>query len=483
MIGYFPEIYPDELIYSWISRYYAHSGYSSYCHVLEELTGSKFGRIDYEFAGHFNGEVRTLFERMYGYRDLILRHTMFPYYGRFVNADKRQNALDCLLNGNGDIHNALPFPKSNEVRFLRYCPKCAEEDRENYGESYIHCVHQVRQIAVCPHHGCKLLPTDISIVKGSPRLYVPEESIPQSNPSETGLSIEIKFSRYMAEVFCHPINLENDNSISAFLRAALEDTEYISKRGKSIYVSRLAEDLNSYYSFLGTDELRPFHIQKLFSGLRVNFFDVCRVAFFLNIPASKLCNPELPELSQTERFNQEVANLQEKGLGSHRIGSMLGVSSSTALKANRANSGNGREKWYGNRKGCNLKYWEQFDKEHLEEVKQVIHTIYTGEGNRPMRVSIRGVEKAMGWPGKRLYFLPLCKAEVEKNIETQQEYWAREVVWAYEKLRKELGEKTLYWRTLRDMTNIRRVDFESTFPLLTRYTDTITAEKIKSLLG
>lgn len=37
MIAYLPEIYPDELVYSWFCRYAVHSGYITNKQVLRDL--------------------------------------------------------------------------------------------------------------------------------------------------------------------------------------------------------------------------------------------------------------------------------------------------------------------------------------------------------------------------------------------------------------------------------------------------------------
>ena len=37
MIAYLPEIYPDELVYSWLCRYAVHSGYITNKQVLRDL--------------------------------------------------------------------------------------------------------------------------------------------------------------------------------------------------------------------------------------------------------------------------------------------------------------------------------------------------------------------------------------------------------------------------------------------------------------
>ena len=53
----------------------------------------------------------------------------------------------------------------------------------------------------------------------------------------------------------------------------------------------------------------------------------------------------------------------------------------------------------------------------------------------------------------------MCSAEIEKYKETQEEYWAREILWAIEKLKRE--GKAVNWKNIRDLTNIRKKDFLS----------------------
>ena len=37
MIGFFPEIYPDELLYSQLCRYYQRTGYTKYIFAVDDL--------------------------------------------------------------------------------------------------------------------------------------------------------------------------------------------------------------------------------------------------------------------------------------------------------------------------------------------------------------------------------------------------------------------------------------------------------------
>ena len=122
------------------------------------------------------------------------------------------------------------------------------------------------------------------------------------------------------------------------------------------------------------------------------------------------------------------------------------------------------------------------DEEMIGKVRLMCEKIYGGEGGRPHRVTEGSVQHAMGWPQKRLQFLPLCRTAVHEYEESMEQYWARECVWAYEKLKKECGSKDIYWKHLRDITNMRRKDFESCKEFISDYTDRETAEAIRGLI-
>lgn len=117
----------------------------------------------------------------------------------------------------------------------------------------------------------------------------------------------------------------------------------------------------------------------------------------------------------------------------------------------------------------------------LVKVKELCEKIYTGDGDRPKRVTSFAVTKGMGWPDKRLNYLPKCKELVKTYAsESIEEYWARECVWAYEKIMKE--SVNINWRQLRDMTNMTRENFERCKKYLSNYTDNTTADKIRRII-
>ena len=76
--------------------------------------------------------------------------------------------------------------------------------------------------------------------------------------------------------------------------------------------------------------------------------------------------------------------------------------------------------------------------------------------------------------------LPKCLAEIQRHEESQEQYWAREVAWAVRQV--EDSGVTLTWRKVRDLTNMRRRDFEACLPYISDYADSELAEQIIHLL-
>ena len=98
MIAYFPAAYPDELLYSQLARYYTKSGYMAYTYAAEELYVSKIVRPDMEFVNVFTTDALRMITRDRAMEDVVMKHTMFPYYGRFLPLERRQLAFQSLVS-------------------------------------------------------------------------------------------------------------------------------------------------------------------------------------------------------------------------------------------------------------------------------------------------------------------------------------------------------------------------------------------------
>ena len=92
MIAFLPELYSDELVYSWLSRYYVKSGCLSFAYVVEDLYVHQYTRPDIEFLNEMKLDVMELIDRYCNIEQLVQRHTMFSSYGRFLPLERKQEA-------------------------------------------------------------------------------------------------------------------------------------------------------------------------------------------------------------------------------------------------------------------------------------------------------------------------------------------------------------------------------------------------------
>ena len=465
MIAPFPEFYPDELVYSVLARYYTQSGYMRYTFAAEDLFQSKTARPDADFVNLYTSYTLEMLTRKMSMEDVILKHTMFPYYGRFLNKERRNQAFQALVKMQGNYHNLLPMQKSKDgrKRHLRYCPVCVKEDREKFGETYWHRVHQMPGIEVCLRHGCYLIEAVcVSVGKASPDLKSAEEAVQGSRHEilKTKEGLDENLARYMAEVFESEMDLENDIFVGKFLHSKLEGTPYCSLRGEQRNIGKLHEDFTEYYKELSSNHFTElWQIQKVFTNDRMNFNEICMLAMFLKIPVKDLVHRKLPEKSSQERFDEEIYRLHEQGLKYPEIAEKLGASYDVVKSIGERRYGTyHREPRESKKVGSKAYDWKQIDKDTLPKVKEAIQNLWGDGIERPQKITIYKVERFLNISSKRIStYLPMCRAEIEKYKETQEEYWAREILWAIEKLKRE--GKIVNWKNIRILTNIKKKDF------------------------
>ena len=131
MIGFFPEPYPDELLYSLFSRYYVRSGYNKYVFAAEELFANRAVRPSFEFFPALKKEVIEQLTKEITLEEIVYKHTMFPYYCRFLPEERKRAALDVLLRMDSGYNNIVLLPKRKAIATMRYCPECVIPINEN----------------------------------------------------------------------------------------------------------------------------------------------------------------------------------------------------------------------------------------------------------------------------------------------------------------------------------------------------------------
>lgn len=472
MIAFFPSLYPDELVYSWFARYFAKSGYPAYTDAFEDIYGKRILKPSFEFINPLGEKMISIIEQEIGLEQLMLKHTMFPLYARFLPANRRTGALRVLVEEQNVDAKLLGriIDRKGVKRYARFCPQCAKEDREKYGETYWHRLHQIVGIDICAKHGFRLFEANVALFnRSAPRLYpaetVEDVAIASDDPGNVS-NVEIELARYAATVFNTSFDMNNDVGVGKFLHSRLAGGRYLSLRGQQRDMETLLADYNMYYDGLETDKLmESWQLQKLFNGKRIHFMEVCQLAMFLEINVSDLVSPVLPEERPEELFDAKVKRLRAQKMSYQSIAQEMGVGLELVKAV-------GEDRYTKRKKGSKVvldRYTRRkcdfavLDEKLLPEVENICRAIYYGvDGSRPKKVGVHTVQSMLELPEKQLYSLTRCLKAIRRYDETQEHYWAREIIWAVRRI-VDAGDK-LTWRHIRNLTNLRRANFLKAIP-------------------
>lgn len=155
MIDFFTDPYKDELIYSAIARYHFYSGNIDFRDTIEECFGKRTmvptlilgGRIEY-LASELGCD--------YTAQRIIDQNTIFPYYEHFIDEKRKAEIINYIkFYGGSSIYMKLGTISGSicKRKSIYYCPICAKNEINKYGETYIHREHQLEGIILCSHHG------------------------------------------------------------------------------------------------------------------------------------------------------------------------------------------------------------------------------------------------------------------------------------------------------------------------------------------
>ena len=154
MLLNFPVPYPDELFYSLCARYGERTGYPDAKTLNLKLFGSRNALAVVDLPNHlehvFDALPGDLFRSA---RDIVNDHTLLPFYRPFLS-EQRAAQIEDEMRLSGSVHYSTGIVAS-KVRVpgrLRYCPVCAEGDKQRLGEPYWHRLHQLPGVEVCPQH-------------------------------------------------------------------------------------------------------------------------------------------------------------------------------------------------------------------------------------------------------------------------------------------------------------------------------------------
>lgn len=444
MITYFPELYAEnETVYSWFCRYYQHSGSVTHKMAMQDLYCKRSDTPSKEFIGHLNRDAKKVIQSMYSMEDIILHHTMFPQYARFLPLEQKRKALFKLQHEFCDAHHLFCIlPRREGEQYLKFCPLCVQESRRTYGEAIWNRVHQMRDMYICTKHNCKLLESDVIARSDHTFVFCPAENHVSEGPVINVENEELIFySRFIEDVFLSHIDFEKDIPVSAILYHGMSKTRYMKSSGRSRYSKQLSEDMKDYYEKIGIPNVASLHqIQRVLIGNRFEFSVVCQIAFYLGMSVEELVASSLTD--------EQIA-IEEN---SHY------------------------------QRGIEPVDWKRLDEETAPLLQVLAEDVYQGiSSGRPERVTEKLAYRELNLMQHRLENMPMCREVLKKYAETYPEAWARKIIWAYQKLENE-GNR-FYWSDIRKLAGVKKHNFEKIKPYLSKHTDRKTVEAIIHLVG
>lgn len=189
---FFPSEYPDELLFSLLSRYFVRSGNISYKGTLDDLFSNRSLTASISFPSGINSLVKNMppFSQI-NEEHLINRNTLYLFYTAFlpyVQAKKIYQSM-CSDDGKGIyVRSGINASGVSQNEFLRFCKECTKEDIENYGELYWHRSHQISGIHCCLEHFTPLYNSSEKVIGSNKhRFQIPTLENCSANKSVLGV--------------------------------------------------------------------------------------------------------------------------------------------------------------------------------------------------------------------------------------------------------------------------------------------------------
>ena len=156
MIGYFPEPYQDELLYSVIARYAERMRPPTDAGLMRTL----FGRMHAVAIADLPHGLATLVNNLppghpTTVNGLIDQHSLLPYYGPFLQP-KTYSEIREAMEGSKDhsarVRCGISTSRVRPPRYFRSCPACDAENKELYGETFWNRLFQLKGVELCAKH-------------------------------------------------------------------------------------------------------------------------------------------------------------------------------------------------------------------------------------------------------------------------------------------------------------------------------------------
>jgi transposase len=185
--------------------------------------------------------------------NILNNNTCFPFFRPFLKTDisvyvtqKMKNGIISPLNKMAGLY---PSNISND-RLIKICNQCVIDDKKKYGEAYIHRIHQIPGIFICPHHNTLLEYIDLINSVFDNKYFVLENIIDMKMPIKLTNNIYEKLLKLQSDIICFLNTNTNDYNIVKIMKKyknKLINSGYYSGVNLLINHKKLVSDFLSFY--------------------------------------------------------------------------------------------------------------------------------------------------------------------------------------------------------------------------------------------
>lgn len=152
------EIYPDEILVSALARR-SNTGELRIKPSIKRLFGFGHKKISVDLPSSI-GMLTAIKVFALSNEEIVQEHTMYPFFHPFLTNVQTKKVYSAMIDARGSAIHLTAGIMASVVRYnqdLKLCPGCVRCDYEEYGEPYWHLTHQLPGMLVCPKHFYKLI--------------------------------------------------------------------------------------------------------------------------------------------------------------------------------------------------------------------------------------------------------------------------------------------------------------------------------------
>ena len=333
-IGFLPPFQNKESLYSYLSNLYLKSGYLSARQFIDDIFVGQ-GAIDKDFYNVFNRSFFSELCQTFNWADIILNHTSFKYFTRFISNEQRCRAWKEAVRNGPRLRKHIIFPRnynSKNVRKLKYCPCCSIDNEL----PYYSISHQYKESKVCPVCGCYLEETSVRSDCAHLGVFHPLAGELRSVRLKMALEGDINYqlSRYIDKVNDCELIMNCKATVGEYLTYKLRGTKYLMGiRGGKRDVDSMYKDISKFYEKLIDNPLTFSHLKFILEDKMNNPYEICMIAMFLNISPIELANYGKKTIKPlNEIVDEQIMDLFSSGKRVYEIANILQCPRETVRK-------------------------------------------------------------------------------------------------------------------------------------------------------